>query len=102
MALLHANDNNFDKIVLSSEKKVLVDFFANWCGPCKMIAPTLEKISLDHPEIDVVKVNVDEAMRVSMTYQVEAIPTLVVFENGKIISRKLGFMSENDILDMLK
>ena len=102
MALLHANDKDFDQVVLSNNKKVLVDFFANWCGPCKMIAPILEKIAQNHPEVDIVKVNVDEAMRVSMAYQVEAIPTLISFENGKIISRKLGFMSESDILDMLK
>ena len=102
MALLHANDKDFDQVVLSNNKKVLVDFFANWCGPCKMIAPILEKIAQDHPEVDIVKVNVDEAMRVSMAYQLEAIPTLIAFENGKIISRKLGFMSESDILDMLK
>ena len=102
MALLHANDKDFDQVVLSNNKKVLVDFFANWCGPCKMIAPILEKIAQNHPEVDIVKVNVDEAMRVSMAYQVEAIPTLIAFVNGKIISRKLGFMSERDILDMLK
>jgi len=92
---------DFENEVIKSEKTVLVDFFATRCGPCRMIAPTLEKIAAEHPEIEVCKIDVDESPELAIRYGVESIPTLIVFEGGNIKNRALGAMPEERILALL-
>lgn len=100
--LKYATDKTFEEEVIKNEKVVLVDFYADWCGPCKMIAPILEKVAKDHEEFDIVKVNVDQNQQVSMEYQIQSIPTLGVFKNGKEVDRIIGFSSEIGIVNTVK
>ena len=83
MAILHVNDNEFDREVLQDSGTVLVDFWATWCGPCRMLAPILEELSGQHPELKIVKVDVDENRELALRYGIESIPTLLVFRNGQ-------------------
>ncbi len=93
--------NNFSE-VLESEKKVLLDFFASWCGPCRMLSPVIDKIADEHPEILVGKINVDEEEELAMKFGVSSIPALFVVENGKIVNQSLGAIPEQAILDLLE
>ncbi len=93
------NVADFDAAV--KEGKVLVDFYADWCGPCKMLAPILEKVANDHPEIDVVKVNTDEVPELAGRYRISAIPTLLAYQDGKIVNQAMGYMPENSVLRLL-
>jgi len=89
------NDNNFDEEVLRSDKPVLVDFFAEWCGPCKMLAPVIEELATEMEEKVVVgKVNVDESPNIAGKYGVQSIPTLIVFKKGEEVDRMVGFQSK--------
>lgn len=89
---------NFDEEVLQSEKLVLVDFWATWCGPCKMIAPVLEQIAEEYKEkVKIGKVNVDEESEIARQYQILSIPTLILFKNGKIMNVSVGFHSKSEI-----
>lgn len=88
---------DFEQKVLKAEKPVLVDFFANWCGPCKMLAPELEKFSEKHPEIAVYKVNVDDDMELAVKYKIEVIPTLMMFSNGQLQKRVSGFFDLSEL-----
>ncbi len=90
MAVAHISEKEFDKEVLSSEKPVLVDFFATWCGPCKMLAPVLEEVANDHPEVKIVKIDVDENPNLAAKYSVMSIPTLVYIKNGETVSVNVG------------
>lgn len=94
--LINYDGNNFAELI---EDKVLVDFYANWCGPCKMLSPVLEKIS---NEIKVVKVNVDSNQELAREYGVMSIPCLILFEEGKEIKRNIGFMPETKLKDFIK
>jgi thioredoxin 1 len=90
------NDNSFSQEVLNSDRPVLVDFWAPWCMPCKMLAPSLEAIAEDHKAgLKVCKVNVDEAPLTSSSYGVSSIPTIVLFKNGEQVYRKTGLLSRN-------
>ena len=91
MEIIHLKNEKFEDLI---KEKVLVDFYANWCGPCKMIAPELEKVE---SSIKVVKVDVDEFEELSRTYGVMSIPTLILFENGKEVKRNIGFMDKDRI-----
>ena len=93
---------NFAQEVLQSDKPVLVDFWATWCGPCRMMAPVVEELDAEHPEYKFGKVNVDEQMELAMRYQVSSIPMLVVLKDGKPVSKAVGYRSKADLLDMLK
>lgn len=82
----------------TSSGRVLVDFYATWCGPCKMLAPFVEKLAEQHPEVKVLKVDVDEVGDLAQSFEVYSIPTLLYFEDGKIVRKSLGFMPEPQLL----
>ncbi len=100
MALKITGDN-FEQEVLQSSEPVLVDFFADWCGPCQMLAPIIEDISDSDIGVKVGKVNVDEQMQLAMQFGVSSIPLLVLFKNGKPAAKMLGFHDKDDILEMI-
>ena len=91
------NENNFETEVLKSEKKVVVDFNAEWCGPCKMLAPVIEEISEAKTDVKFVSVNVDENQNLASEYNVMSIPCLVIIENGKEVKRSVGLMPRPEI-----
>ena len=92
MAIKTVSGANFENEVIKSERTVLVDFWATWCGPCKMLAPELEKLAAAHPEIDVAKVNVDENPDLAAAYHIAAIPTLLLFMGGKLAGQSVGYV----------
>ena len=101
MSILKITKENFEDVVLKNEKPVLVDFYADWCGPCKLVGPIVEEIAAEHPEIAVGKINVDNDPELAIQFQVMSIPTLIVFKNGKIAGKTLGFQPKESILKML-
>ena len=101
MSVLHITKENFEAEVLNSDKPVLLDFFAVWCGPCKMIAPILDEIAAEREDIKVCKINVDEEQELAAKYQVMSIPTLMVFQNGEVVNQSLGARPKAQILAML-
>ncbi len=102
MSVIHVNTNEFESRVLHSEKPVLLDFWASWCGPCRMVAPILDEIAAERPDILVCKVNVDEEPRLADRFQISSIPTLVVIKNGKITAQSLGAQPKARILALLE
>ena len=101
MSVIHANKNTFQEEVLNSDKPVLLDFWASWCGPCRMVGPVLDEIAGERSDIKVVKVNVDEERELAGQYQVMSIPTLMVVKNGEIVKRAAGAKNKAQILAML-
>ena len=101
MAVMQITKDNFKSQVLESSKPVLLDFWAVWCGPCKMIAPIVEEIAEEHPEILVGKVDVDQEMDLAMAYSVSSIPTLLVFKDGAVVATSVGYKSKADLLKLL-
>ena len=101
MSVLHITKENFEAEVLRSDKPVLLDFFAVWCGPCKMISPILDQIAEEREDIKVCKVNVDEEPELASQYQVMSIPTLFVIKDGQITNQSLGAKPKAQILAML-
>lgn len=93
--------NNFQQEVVNSDKPVLLDFWAPWCGPCRMVMPVLEEIAKERSDIKVCKVNVDEQPELARQFGVMSIPTLVVMKNGKIVNQSMGARPKNQILAML-
>ena len=89
--------DSFEMEVLKSDKPALVDFFATWCGPCKMLAPVLDELSEDREDIKVVKVDVDQALELAQQYKVAAVPTLLLFKNGEVANKSMGFMEKKDL-----
>lgn len=102
MEILKVNSENFEEEVLNSKNTVLVDFYADWCGPCKMLSPVIDQIAEENQDIKVVKVNVDNAQDLAMKYQVMSIPTLVVIKEGKEINRSVGLRDKSEIINMIK
>ena len=86
----------------TAKGKVLVDFFATWCGPCKMLSPILEKIASEHEDLTVLKIDVDEVPDLASKYDIRSIPTLILFENGQPVDMKLGYMPEDSVLRFAK
>ena len=101
MAALNINKENFQSEVMNSDKPVLLDFWAPWCGPCKMVLPLVEEIAGERSDIKVGKVNVDEQMELARQYRVLSIPTLVVIKDGKVVNRAMGAMPKEEILGLI-
>lgn len=95
------NTQNFEELVLNNEKPVLVDFYADWCGPCKMLTPVIEQIAAESDAYEVYKLNVDEAPEIAARYGVMSIPTLIVFKGGKESGKTIGVQSKQTILNLL-
>ena len=101
MSAISVNKNNFNQEVLNSDKPVLLDFWASWCGPCRMVAPVVEEIAAERSDIKVCKINVDEQPELAARFGVMSIPTLVVMKNGKVINQAVGARPKAQILAML-
>ena len=101
MAVLSVNKTNFETEIKASEKTVLLDFYADWCGPCRMVAPIVAEIGEEYPEILVAKVNVDDYPELAMQFGIVSIPTLIVMKGGEAVNKAVGARSKADILSLL-
>jgi len=101
MSVLNLNNSNFNEIV-NSGKTVLLDFWAPWCGPCRMVSPIVDEIAEEHPELAVGKINVDDNPELAQAFGVMSIPTLVVMKDGKIVNQSVGAKPKAQILDLVK
>lgn len=101
MSVIKINKENFKNEVLNSDKPVLLDFYADWCGPCRMVGPVVSEIADERNDIKVGKINVDEQSELAAQFGVMSIPTLVVIKDGKIVNKAVGARPKDDILDML-
>ena len=97
MSVLEITVENFEQEVLQSDKPVLIDFWATWCGPCRMMGPVVDEFAAEHPEIKVGKVNVDEQMPLAATFGIESIPTLVAIKDGKAVDMLIGVRGKEDL-----
>ena len=102
MSIIHITAENFDAQVQNAEGKVLLDFWAPWCGPCRMIAPFLEEIAAEDESVVIGKVNVDEEMALAAKFGIVSIPTLIVMEKGQVVQTAVGYRPKDDILKLLK
>lgn len=102
MEVLKITSENFKQEVLQSQEPVLVDFYADWCGPCKMLSPVVDEVAQENEDVKVVKINVDEAQDLAMEYRVMSIPTLVVIKNSREVARSVGVVDKSEIVEMLK
>ena len=101
MATVVINKDNFEELVIKSDKVVLLDFYADWCGPCQMVAPIVHSISEEHEEYLIGKVNVDDDPEIAQAFDIVSIPTLVVMKDGKIVSTAVGVRTKDQLLQML-
>ena len=102
MEVMKVTSSNFEEEVLNSDKTVLIDFYADWCGPCKMFSPIVESVAEENEDIKVVKIDVDNAQDLAIKYQVMSIPTIVVIKNGQEVNRNVGVVSKSQIVEMVK
>ena len=102
MAVVNITNANFKEEVLESDKKVLVDFWAPWCGPCRMVSPIVDEIAEENSAIKVAKINIDEQPQLASQYGVMSIPTLMLFENGDVVDKAVGARNKTFILQMLE
>ncbi|MCR5691489.1 MAG: thioredoxin [Eubacterium sp.] len=102
MAVIEITKDNFEAEVLNSDKKVLVDFWAAWCGPCKMLSPLVDQFGEDQDEVKVGKVNVDEQPELAQQFRVVSIPTLVVMDKGQEVNRSVGLINKDKIAELVK
>jgi thioredoxin 1 len=102
MAVIHVTKDNFEQEVIKSEKPVLLDFWAGWCGPCMMLGPVIEELAEEVTDAKICKVNVDEEMELAQQFKVVSIPTLAVFKNGELAAKDVGVKSKEEVLDFLK
>ena len=102
MLVKDMNKENFQEEVVQSDKPVLVDFWASWCGPSRMVSPIVDEIAQERPDVKVVKVNVDQEQELALQFGVMSIPTLVVMKDGKVVNQAVGVRPKEQILDLLK
>ena len=101
MEIVDVTSDNFDEEVLKADKKVLVDFYAEWCGPCKMLAPIVEEVASENEDLKVVRINIDNEESIAMDYQIMSIPTLVLIKDGKEVDRVIGAVQKKVIENMI-
>ena len=101
MSIVKLTTDNFEQEVINSDKPVLVDLYADWCGPCQMLSPTIEEIAISQSNIKVCKINVDEQTPLAIKYGVSTIPTLLVFKNGQVVNKSVGVIPKEKILSLL-
>lgn len=94
--------DNFENEIVKADKPVLVDFWASWCGPCRMLSPTIDEIAEEHPEIKVCKINIDDEAELAIRHGVMSVPTLMLFKNGEVAQTAVGVRPKDEILDLLK
>lgn len=102
MKVIEIKEEEFERKVLKNKKKVLVDFYAEWCGPCRMLSPVVEEVASETEEVEFYKINVDNAEEVSRKYGVMSIPTLIIFQDGKVVNNSVGLKSKNELKEFLK
>lgn len=102
MEIMKVTSANFEEEVLNSDKTVLIDFYAEWCMPCKAYSPIVESVASENEDIKVVKIDVDNAQEIAYKYQVMSIPTTVIIKNGQEVNRAVGMMSKSDLVEMVK
>ncbi|MFV0480060.1 MAG: thioredoxin [Anaerorhabdus sp.] len=102
MSIIHLTKENFNQEVLQSSQPVLVDFFAEWCGPCKMLGPILEEISQEGHDFKVAKIDVDQQPDLAQQFEVISIPTIISFKDGQVLKKEIGFKPKQTLIDMVK
>lgn len=102
MSILDVTSENFEKEVLKSEKTVLIDFYADWCGPCKMLSPIVDEIATENEDIKVCRINIDNEESLAVQYGIMSIPTLLIFKSGEVTNQTIGVVSKSEILELLK
>lgn len=102
MSAITLTTKNFDEEVLKSDKPVLIDFWASWCGPCRMVSPLVDELADEHKEYKFCKVNVDDEEPLAIKFGIMSIPTLIVFKNGQQVNKSIGAIGKEDILNLLK
>ena len=102
MSVIDVKTADFEAEVLKSDKTVLVDFWAVWCGPCRMLSPVVDQVAEENPDIKVCKVNVDEEQQLAIEYGVMSIPTLLVFKGGELVNQSVGVIPKEEVLNLIK
>ena len=101
MAVITITKDNFEEKVIHAQGKVLLDFWATWCGPCRMVAPIVEEIAAENPDLTVGKINVDEEMELAVKFGIVSIPTLIVMEKGEMVNKAIGYAPKAELLKLL-
>ena len=101
MSVIHINKENYEELVLKSSKPVRLDFWATWCGPCRMVAPILEEIAAEREDVIIGKIDVDQEMELAMQFKIVSIPTLIVMDKGQEVAKTVGYCPKEEILELL-